>query len=65
VKALYTVWVRIDETLPWVELKGEYATRREAKQAAQQLLSSSMLKIVNIPHAEKPLKTLATARVKR
>jgi hypothetical protein len=59
------VWVRIDETLPWVELKGEYATRREAKQAAQQLLNRPMLKIVNIPQEKKPLKALATVRIRR
>lgn len=62
---MYTVWIRIDETLPWVELKGEYATRREAKQAAKQVFNKLMLKIVDIPQEKKPLKALATVRMRR
>jgi hypothetical protein len=65
VENLYATWIRIDETLPWFELKGEYATRREARQAAEQALNKVMLKIVNIPQEGKPLKALATVRIRR
>ena len=65
VENLYATWIRIDETLPWLELKGEYATRREARQAAEQALNRAMLKIVNIPQEGKPLKALATVRIRR
>jgi hypothetical protein len=65
VAGLYTVWIRINETLPWIELKGEYPTRREARQAAEQALKNTLLKIVNIPQENRPIKALATARVSR
>jgi len=65
VAGLYTVWIRINETLPWIELKGEYPTRREAKQAAQQALKNTLLKIVNIPQESRSIKALATTRISR
>jgi hypothetical protein len=65
VAELYTVWIRINETLPWIELKGEYATRREARQAADQVLKKTMMKIVNIPQESKSMKTVAAPRISR
>lgn len=65
VAGLYTVWIRINETLPWIELKGEYHTRREARQAAEQTLRNTLLKIVNIPQESRSIKTLATTRISR
>jgi hypothetical protein len=62
---LYTVWIKIDETLPWIELKREYATRREAKQAAEYAIDRLAVKLVKIPQENKPLKTLATVRISR
>ncbi len=35
VKALYIVWAKVDESLPWIELKGIYGTRKAAKEAAR------------------------------
>ena len=65
VAGLYTVWIRINETLPWIELKGEYHTRREARQAAEQTLRNTLLKIVNIPQESRSIKALATTRISR
>jgi hypothetical protein len=58
VKNLYTVWIKIDETLPWIELKGEYQTRREAKKAANESLSMTKIKTVEIPEKRSPMKAL-------
>jgi hypothetical protein len=62
VKNLYTTWIKIDETLPWIELKGAYQTKREAKKAAKNLLSNIKVKIVATPEKRKQMKALATIR---
>jgi hypothetical protein len=62
---LYTVWIKIDETLPWIELKGEYETRREARKRANEFLSSAKTKIVEIPEKKRPMKPLAYVKTTR
>ena len=63
---MYAVWIRIDETLPWIELKKEYATRKEARQAAAQYAIGRLaVKLVRISQEDKPLKVLATVRINR
>jgi ribosomal protein S11 len=56
--------VKIEESLPWIELKGEYATKTEARQAAQRAMQRIGMKIVNIPYEKRTVKTLATVRTK-
>ena len=58
---MYTVWIRIDETLPWIELKKEYATRREARQAAQHTLDRLAVKLVRTSEKSGSLKAFATS----
>jgi hypothetical protein len=65
VKNLYTVWIKIDETLPWIELKGKYQTRRDAKKRAREFLSSMKTKIVEIPEKKKPMKPLVYVKTAR
>jgi hypothetical protein len=62
---LYAVWIKIDETLPWIELKGEYETRREARKRANEFLSSAKTKIVEIPEKKRPMKPLAYVKTAR
>jgi len=54
------VWIRIDETLPWIELKGEYQTRIDARKAAKDILTSARIKVVKTQAKAKPMKILAT-----
>jgi hypothetical protein len=65
VKNLYTVWIKIDETLPWIELKGEYQTRREAKKAANESLSMVKIKTVEITEKRSPMKALEFVKATR
>ncbi|MEM2971575.1 MAG: hypothetical protein QW270_04035 [Candidatus Bathyarchaeia archaeon] len=58
---MYTVCVKVDETLPWIELKGEYQTRKEAKEAAKKFLNSVKIKIVKTSMDKR--KIPATAKV--
>jgi hypothetical protein len=62
VKNLYTVWVKIDETLPWIELKGTYQTKGEAKKAAREILDHAEMRIVEMPEKRRRVKVLATTK---
>ena len=62
VKNLYAVWIKIDETLPWIELKGEYQTRMDAKKAAKEILKNTTIKIVRMQRKTKQMKVLATIK---
>jgi hypothetical protein len=50
--------------LPWIELKKEYPTRREAREAAQSTINRLDVKLIRASE-EKPLKTLVTSRTSR
>jgi hypothetical protein len=63
-RILYAVWIKIDETLPWIELKRNYQTRNEAKKAAEDFLYSMQMKIMKIPEKTKPLNAIATIRTR-
>jgi len=60
VKKLYAVWIKIDETLPWIELKGKYSTKREAKEAARDTLDRVEIRVVEMPEKKRRVKALAT-----
>jgi len=62
---MYITWIKIDETLPWIELKGEYATKGEAKRATEKILKSTKTKIVKLSEKKEHMKTLAIARIGR
>lgn len=48
----YSVWIKIDDTLPWIELSETYRTRNEAQTAAKQKLGTAKVKIVNMSTLE-------------
>jgi hypothetical protein len=58
---MYCIIVKIDQDLPWIELRGEYATRREAQQAARIAVGKIGVKIANVPQDREPVKALVTA----
>jgi len=58
---LYAVWIKIDETLPWIELKGKYKTKIEAKKAVEENLNRVEIRIVEMPEKKRQIKAL-TAR---
>jgi hypothetical protein len=45
----YALWVRIDETLPWIELKGSYETSAKARQAAEIFLRTLQVNVISMP----------------
>jgi hypothetical protein len=64
VEKMHAVWIKIDESLPWIELKGTYETRKNAKEAADNCLCRTQIKIVTIPERSKQLKE-AVATIRR
>jgi hypothetical protein len=56
--------VKIEESLPWIELEREYATRTEARQAAQRVMQRIGMKIASIPDEKRSMKALVTVRTK-
>lgn len=63
-ESMYYVMVKIEESLPWIELKGEYATRTEARQAAQRVMQRIGTKIANIPDEKRSIRAVVTVRAK-
>ncbi|MEM1538878.1 MAG: hypothetical protein QXW82_01465 [Candidatus Bathyarchaeia archaeon] len=45
---MYALWVKVDETLPWLELEGSYETEGAAKKAVKGLFCKRAVKIVRI-----------------
>jgi hypothetical protein len=62
---LYTALIRVDQNLPWIELKGEYETRKEARHAAKEAIRKIAVMVVNIPQEKRPLKALAVMKAGR
>ena len=59
---MYAVWVKIDDTLPWIELKGTYQTRGEAAKAAEEALNNARIKLAKVDETDKRMKALATVK---
>jgi len=59
---LYAVWVKIDETMPWLELKGLHPTKKEAQEAARGVLSKVEIKVVKMHENRKQMKALVTIK---
>ena len=57
---MYAIWVKIDDTLPWIELKGTYQTRGEAKKAAEEALNNAEIKLAKVAETGRRMKALAT-----
>jgi hypothetical protein len=62
VKKVYAVWIKVDDTLPWIEVKRTYQTRKEAKNAARDFVKSIQIRIATISESEKKVRPLTTIR---
>jgi hypothetical protein len=59
---MYSAWVKIDESLPWIELEEAFQTKAEAQKAVKEILNRARIKISKLPKQEKRIK--ASTRVK-
>lgn len=58
---MYSAWIKLDESLPWIELEEAFQTKAEAQQAVKEFLSRAKIKIAKLPK-EKHVK--ATIKVR-
>jgi hypothetical protein len=61
---LYGVWVKIDETMPWIELKGTYPTKHEARKAAREAAKRMEIRVVPVLDKGKTARSLTTVRAR-
>jgi hypothetical protein len=60
---MYSAWIKIDDSLPWIELEEAFRTKAEAQKAVKELLSKTKIKISELPKQEKQIR--ATIRVRQ
>jgi len=56
---MYSVLIKIDDTLPWIELKGAYQTRKEAEKAARDYWKTVRVSIVALSEKGRQMKAIA------
>lgn len=59
---MYSAWIKIDDSLPWIELEESFQTKAEAQRTVKDILSKAKIKISKLPKQEKQIK--ATIRVR-
>jgi hypothetical protein len=59
---MYSAWIKIDDSLPWIELEEAFQTKAEAQKAVKERLSKVKIKIAKLPKQEKQIK--ATIKVR-
>lgn len=45
----YAAWIKIDDSLPWIELRETFQSKTEAHDIAKEKLNTSKIKIVTMP----------------
>ena len=45
----YTAWIKIDDSLPWIELRETFQTKTEAQDSAKEKINAATIKIVMLP----------------
>jgi hypothetical protein len=46
---MYSAWIKIDDSMPWIELKEIFQTKTEAQEAIKEKMSKVEIKIVSMP----------------
>jgi hypothetical protein len=45
---IYTAWIKIDDSLPWIELKETFQSKTEAKESTKLKLDAAKIKIIRM-----------------
>jgi hypothetical protein len=59
---MYSAWIKIDDSLPWIELEGAFQTKAAAQEALKERRSNVKIKIAKMSKHEKQIK--ATIKVR-
>jgi hypothetical protein len=46
---MYSAWIKIDDSLPWIELEEAFQTKAEAQKAVKEILCKTKIKISKLP----------------
>jgi hypothetical protein len=50
---MYSAWIKLDDSLPWIELEEAFQTKAEAQKAVEEVLSKAKIKISELTKQEK------------
>jgi hypothetical protein len=50
---MYSAWIKLDDSLPWIELEKAFQTKAEAQKAVQEVLNKAQIKISKLPNKKK------------
>jgi ribosomal protein L21E len=53
---MYSAWIKIDDSLPWIEFEEAFQTKAGAQEAVKGKLCKVKIKIVNVSTKEKQIK---------
>ena len=53
-----SAWIKIDKSLPWIELEEVFRTKAEAQKAAKRMLNESKIRIARLNKQEKRIRTV-------
>jgi len=59
---MYSAWIKIDDSLPWIELKEAFQTKTEAQEAIKEKLGKVKIKIVKMPPRKNIIKASITIK---
>jgi hypothetical protein len=45
---MYSAWIKIDDSFPWIELEEAFQTKAEAQKRVKELLSRARIKIAKL-----------------
>ena len=61
---MYSAWIKLDDSLPWIELEEAFQTKAEAQKAVEEVLSKAKIKISKLPKQGKRAKSSKSATLK-
>jgi len=50
---MYSAWIKLDDSLPWIELEGAFQTKAAAQEALKERQSKVKIKIVKTSKQDK------------
>ena len=59
---MYSAWIKIDDSLPWIELKEVFQTKTEAQEAIKEKLSKVKIQVVEMPSRNNSIKASITVK---
>lgn len=59
---MYSAWIKIDDSLPWIELKEAFQTKNEAQEAIKEKLSKVKIQVVEVPPRKNTIKASITVK---